>query len=565
MTTQFSALTEATALVTGDELAVARGAATMRMALAVIRAGLTGDQDGPAIVALLEALTGNGRLDANAALRNLQAAVDAAVGDTDWRTPGVGTSDGVLSALALAADGTVSATITGGTDFTADFGPSIIALAAGGGTTLTTTIKQPVAVGVPSDVNIVAADRFYDSTIDMPATADIADNDEFAFSIQYRATGNPILHTFWTSGRDWKRLVALTTAEQGQTSFSAASAAKTMTGFFRRTSSSGGQAQQNAYFAKGADGVSLYVGDNNDPFDATVAVTMIADTPITGLQGPTGAVGSPNLHGSGTPADTLGDDGQWYLNTDDGAWFQKASGTWGTAVYTDMAGTTDGVINTIAAALANSVLTLTAGRSVGNDVVSPGLTLPFLLLAGGALTGALTGTQATFSGALAAASAAITNAITAATLTLTGALTGTTGAFSGVVSGVTPTADAHLATKAYVDAQMGMMTPTPTDDIYFGTSADETPQGSELTIAATNGTAVIPAYVGDMHVLLARLDTEADFTRVLRSDDVAQINQIGAFTKFATTVVPTGETLAFGVWVSNQALTQAADVAWTAS
>ena len=86
MTTQFDALTQALARVAGDETAVARGNATVRMALDVIRAGLTGDQDGVAIVALLEALTGNARLDAAAALRNLQSAVDAAVGDTTWRT-----------------------------------------------------------------------------------------------------------------------------------------------------------------------------------------------------------------------------------------------------------------------------------------------------------------------------------------------------------------------------------------------------------------------------------------------------------------------------------------------
>ena len=104
-----------------------------------------------------------------------------------------------------------------------------------------------------------------------------------------------------------------------------------------------------------------------------------------------------------------------------------------------------------------------------------------------------------------------------------------------------------------------------TDDVYWGTSADATPLGSELTIMATAGAAEIPAYVGSMHVLVARLATESDFTSILRSDDISQTNQLGAFTKFATTVVPTGETLAFNVWVSNQALAQTAAVTWTAS
>ena len=137
--------------------------------------------------------------------------------------------------------------------------------------------------------------------------------------------------------------------------------------------------------------------------------------------------------------------------------------------------------------------------------------------------------------------------------------------FTGAVSGITPTSDAHLATKAYVDSVSSGGSGGPTDDIYWGTSADETPQGSELTIAATNGAATITGYSGSMHVLVARLATEADFTRIVRSDDISQTNQLGAFTKFASTVVPTGESAAFNVWVSNQALDQAADVMWTAS
>ena len=137
--------------------------------------------------------------------------------------------------------------------------------------------------------------------------------------------------------------------------------------------------------------------------------------------------------------------------------------------------------------------------------------------------------------------------------------------FTGLVSGLTPTSDSNFATKAYVDSVSSGGSGGVTDDIYWGTSADETPQGSELSIAATNGAAEIPGYSGDMHVLVARLATEADLTRIVRSDDISQTNQLGAFTEFASTVVPTGESEAFSVWVSNQALTQAAAVTWTAS
>ena len=40
---------------------------------------------------------------------------------------------------------------------------------------------------------------------------------------------------------------------------------------------------------------------------------------------------------------------------------------------------------------------------------------------------------------------------------------------------------------------------------------------------------------------------------------------MGAFGKYASTVVPTGETEAYSAWVSNQALTQTADVTLTVS
>ena len=100
----------------------------------------------------------------------------------------------------------------------------------------------------------------------------------------------------------------------------------------------------------------------------------------------------------------------------------------------------------------------------------------------------------------------------------------------------------------------------PTDDIYFGLSADATAESAEFTIPAVNGSGTISAYVGNMHHLIARLASEEDITSVLYSDDPTQTNEIGAFTKSTGTIVPPGETLAFNVWVSNQALTQSADV-----
>ena len=107
--------------------------------------------------------------------------------------------------------------------------------------------------------------------------------------------------------------------------------------------------------------------------------------------------------------------------------------------------------------------------------------------------------------------------------------------------------------------------PLPTDDIYFGTSADEMPDPGELILAAANGVATIEAYAGNRHVLIGRLATEEDITTVRRGDDVSNTNQIGAFTKFGVTVIPMDEILPFNVWVSNQALSQDADVEWMVS
>ena len=99
-----------------------------------------------------------------------------------------------------------------------------------------------------------------------------------------------------------------------------------------------------------------------------------------------------------------------------------------------------------------------------------------------------------------------------------------------------------------------------TDDLYLGTSDDEIPGPDELNVPGVNGMGVIEDYVGHKHHLIARLASEGDITGVFYSDDPSMDNAIGAFTKYADTVIPTGETEEFNVWVSNQALTNTADV-----
>ena len=103
------------------------------------------------------------------------------------------------------------------------------------------------------------------------------------------------------------------------------------------------------------------------------------------------------------------------------------------------------------------------------------------------------------------------------------------------------------------------------DDMYFGTSVDDVPEADEATVSAVAGVGEILAYVGSMYLLIFRLATEADISSVVFSDDASNTNQVGVLSKEGATIVPTGETEAFNVWVSNQALMQPTDVTMTVS
>ena len=100
---------------------------------------------------------------------------------------------------------------------------------------------------------------------------------------------------------------------------------------------------------------------------------------------------------------------------------------------------------------------------------------------------------------------------------------------------------------------------TLTDNVFFGTSTDEIPESAELNVEGTGGVGTVLAYTGSMHLLIARLESEPDISRVLFSGDSSHTNQIGGLTKYSTTVIPTGETDPYNVWVSNQSLTQSDD------
>ncbi len=194
--------------------------------------------------------------------------------------------------------------------------------------------------------------------------------------------------------------------------------------------------------------------------------------------------------------------------------------------------------NTILGWTARRVLASIDARVIGARIVS--------------LLTALTGTAqlgvAAINGAAALAGASFAGAVV----------------FNNTASGQTPTLDAHLANKAYVDSRISSGGTTPvTDDLYFGTSDDAIPEAAELTIMGVNGSGVIAAYPGDKHHIIARLASEPDITRVVYSDDPTQDNEIGAYTKIANTLVPSPETQPFAVWITHQALSNSADVTIT--
>lgn len=99
--------------------------------------------------------------------------------------------------------------------------------------------------------------------------------------------------------------------------------------------------------------------------------------------------------------------------------------------------------------------------------------------------------------------------------------------------------------------------------LFFGTSIDRDPVAGELTIEGVEGAGQINAYSGGRYILVARLGSEGDLTNITRSDDGSNTNQFGAFAKHGSTVTKNGS--AYNVWVSNQALSQPANVTWSAS
>ena len=136
-------------------------------------------------------------------------------------------------------------------------------------------------------------------------------------------------------------------------------------------------------------------------------------------------------------------------------------------------------------------------------------------------------------------------------------------AIIGTVFVEMPRSDTNLASLIAGEDSGGVPQPAVVGaTILFGTSAD-VPTAAELTVEGVDGSGTIEGYAGDMRVLIAKLDSEGALVSVTRSDDVSNTNQLGAFTKFESLIDVRGED--YGVWISNQLLTQPLDVIWSAA
>ena len=125
-------------------------------------------------------------------------------------------------------------------------------------------------------------------------------------------------------------------------------------------------------------------------------------------------------------------------------------------------------------------------------------------------------------------------------------------------TGMTP--NAEIASASFFAAQQAIaipirpiIPPTPgTVTVKGGLSADAVPTASEITIDGVNHVIPFPVFT-DMRVIIWRLESQGDITSVVLSNDPTRANQIGGWTKYASTVDIGGDT--GSVWVSDQLLT----------
>ena len=89
-----------------------------------------------------------------------------------------------------------------------------------------------------------------------------------------------------------------------------------------------------------------------------------------------------------------------------------------------------------------------------------------------------------------------------------------------------------------------------------GLSDDAVPEASEITVTGDGPRITLPPHTAKHH-LVWRLATEADVRSIILDSDPTRLNQIGAYTKYGSTVTVGG--LDGNVWVSNQQITHAGE------
>ena len=529
------------------------------------------DQTGAEIVTLLEALAGVGQLNATA-LRLIADAIDAELGSTTWRTGGSGGGSstfldltdtpvafgtaGQVAAVNSAADALEFVNQAGGFSVTNLFSGNIDI----------TTANQWKALGttaVPSDATWLLWNG--------GAGSDGTDD------------GSAALWT-WINAADWRALTADT-----EDTTPGDGTGMLMVDWIATNIGDGTPdfARRDAVIGRTSANIPLITSTNDgeDFFGASLKY-------ITAGAGG-GSGGFTQRYAAGTPADSLGDDGDWYLNTTNGAWFTKSSGSWGSAVYTDMVGSGGG---------ASSFADLTG--MIADSQVPAAFTrdtelAAYAALVGATFTGAVAGITPTADAHLSRKDyvdtadalalkiaqnlADLANVTTARTNLGLGtaatrntgdaennlALLGSGGAFATAripnlgaiyaafadggtfaahLGGITPTADAHFTTKSYVD---GLVNPVQAHTNYAALKTTNTFLPADFTAAGSSASSTtsditVPAFVVDSYLAFAIPDSQSDLTDIRETGSA--FSSFSSFERVSGTITIGGE--AHKVWRS---------------
>ena len=515
----------------------------------------------------------NSGLPANTRVKIYTAVVRGEQGIQGIQGVGAGSSDGVITGISMDSSGQVTVTRSVGADITEDFATAIAALILAGeaglanalaSVDLPTPIEALVGRVFNTDGTLVVCRRYLQpghlGTVDWTQWALNADISAYwtgETGLTFRGVisrssdiSNPVNQDVYvTPGGVWFRRIV----SNIQTGWFAFRNPHGWIGEFESELDADSQVTENSQIAEWENGVWIssnfvapVTSDVTYGYERARAFATSQLDSVTQAEAEAGTVTDDRLWSpervaqaiaalaamssagfhftSGAPADSVGENGDGALDYTNGVFYEKVSGSW-TSRYTDQigqAGTMDGVINALSGSLSGATLTLTAGRSVGADVVSQGISLPFALLTGAIFTGHVSGIAPTLQAHLTRRDY-VDNADALRAL-----LTGAT--FTGAVKGITPVDDTDFVIKSYVDGRTTV--PTHTTDQYVAVKATSTFVAADFTgangiaFAAGSATAIIPDTLsGNIFVAVARLGSDPDAAFF----DIGQsgFNQIG--------------------------------------